>query len=145
MMDCKTQTFDDVTLTYAVSRISKQKPWLTLILPFGFKVDTAMAFFSYFADRYNLLTWQARLILAPQQVEVQPEQLTVEKHAKDLYTLMDALSIRQTDLVGYCSGAGIAIAAANMQGDRIARLALVTDCLYLAAQPLLQGVDTAPC
>ncbi|MDP5142184.1 alpha/beta fold hydrolase [Rheinheimera baltica] len=125
MMNCKTQLFDDVTLTYAISRISTQKPWLTLILPFGFKVDTAMEFFSHFADRYNLLTWQARLILAPHQVEVLPEQLTVAKHAEDLYTLMDALKIQQTDLVGYCSGAGIAIAAANMQSDRIGRLALV--------------------
>lgn len=125
MMETNTLKHTDVEITYAVSKCAGTKSWLTLILPFGFEVTTALPFFSYFSDKYNLLTWQARQILAPPQVEVEASKLTVQDHASDLLALLEHLDITRTDLVGYCSGAGIALGALSMRQEKFNRVALV--------------------
>ncbi|MFP3530293.1 alpha/beta hydrolase [Burkholderia sp. SIMBA_013] len=51
--------------------------------------------------------------------------MTPEAHVRDMCSVLDAFDVRKTDVVGFCSGAGIALVAATIEGHRIDRLALV--------------------
>ncbi|ENH6337388.1 alpha/beta hydrolase [Burkholderia vietnamiensis] len=100
------------------------RPFLTLILPFGLRVDAARTLFALLASEFNVLTWQGRSLcdrpLAPHE-----SGMTPEAHVRDMCSVLDAFDVRKTDVVGFCSGAGIALVAATIEGHRIDRLALV--------------------
>ncbi|WJG11189.1 hypothetical protein [Aliiglaciecola sp. LCG003] len=102
---------DGCQIKYAYSHSGKNNPWLVLILPFGLKNNLAKEFFSHFSDTYNIATWESRHILAPEGHQVTEGEMACEKHLSDLNELLDLLDIKTASLIGYCSGAGIAMAA----------------------------------
>jgi len=53
------------------------------------------------------------------------ETITADLHADDLVAVIDRFDLAPADVVGYCSGAGIALVAAAREPRRIGRLALV--------------------
>jgi pimeloyl-ACP methyl ester carboxylesterase len=120
-----TTSHDGLSLTYGHSEISAEKPWLVFILPFGLEVNVAQAFFSYFEAQYNIVTWQARSILSAKGVTLAKGELSVDNHVSDLLAVLADLNIEQCQLVGYCSGAGIALAAASNHCDKFSGLILV--------------------
>ncbi|KVL30852.1 alpha/beta fold hydrolase [Burkholderia sp. MSMB1835] len=99
-------------------------PFLTLILPFGLRVDAARTLCSLLASEFNVVTWQGRS-LCDQPPGPHESGLTPEAHVRDMCSVLDALGVRKTGVVGFCSGAGIALVAATIEGSRIDRLALV--------------------
>jgi pimeloyl-ACP methyl ester carboxylesterase len=104
---------DQIPLKYACERTACEKPWLALILPFGMKVALARAFFDFFRPRYNLVTWESRLIFEPTSRQVSVEDLSVDNHVRDLTAVLRACEVPHCIVVGYCSGAGVALAASN--------------------------------
>ncbi|MEI8703618.1 alpha/beta fold hydrolase [Pseudoalteromonas sp. B62] len=114
-----------ISLDYRISFYSEDVPWICLILPFGLKLDVANSFFDYFHNQFNIITYESRLILDSSSLQVIDGELTVENHVKDLMVVLNHKNIEDTILVGYCSGAGIALAAANQNPNRFSYLILV--------------------
>ncbi len=126
---------DGVTITYACSQIDPEKPWLTFIIPFGLRLELAWPFFQTFQEHYNVLSWESRLILSPPSRVIEEGELTVKNHTLDLMALLDTLGAEQSILVGYCSGAGIALSALNTDADRFSKLVLVNGEYVLFNDP----------
>jgi len=94
-------------------------------MPFGLSVDLAEAFFSFYQPRYDVVTWESRLILDSSEREVRPEDFAVINHVYDLMSVLYACRVSRAFLVGYCSGAGVGLAAANRFPQFFSSLILV--------------------
>lgn len=120
-----TDSYDGIALTFAHSEISSNKPWLVFILPFGLPLKVAEAFFAFFESNYNVVTWELRSILGSSETKSQKSDFSIEKHVADLSSVLTELNICKCDLVGYCSGAGIAMMAVNSHSEKFNSLILV--------------------
>ena len=118
------KTSDNQSLKYAYVKSDASKPWIVFIIPFALKTDLAKPFFDFFSGHYNIVTWESRLILDEVEEKPEPQFFNVEYQVQDLLDVMAALEIKQAHLVGYCSGAGIALCAINRAPDRFEHLVL---------------------
>ena len=118
-------SYDDIELICGLTDIDKKKPWLVFICPFGLKLQVADAFFEYFKGHFNIVTWESRLILAPSSINVHKSNLSVSQHVKDLLRVINSIAVDSVSLVGYCSGAGIALKAAIETPDLFNNIILV--------------------
>ena len=135
MMEQVTVVRDGVPIRYACSEQASEKPALLFIIPFGLRLDLAKPLFERFQDTYRVICWEARLILAPETQSVSQQDLTVDHHVADLFAVLDACGISQAHIVGYCSGAGIALAAVTARPDRFGAMVLVSGEYTLLNQP----------
>jgi len=69
--------------------------------------------------------------------------LTMEDHADDLVSLVDALDVEQVDLVGFSMGGYVALAFAERYPDRLRTVALVDTKSTEDAQATKEGRDAA--
>jgi len=115
---------DGVELKYAHCGLSG-RPCIALIMPFGLRVELAEAFFNFYKSRYDVVTWESRLILDSSAREVRPEDFAMLNHVYDLVSVLRACRVSRVALVGYCSGAGIGLAAANRFPQLFSSLTLV--------------------
>lgn len=115
---------DGVSLNYAISDYQEGKPWMALIIPFGLRVTIAKPFFDFFQPQYNIVSWESRLILSPDDRPAPPGAFELCRHVRDFEIVLTSCNIRRCVVVGYCSGAGIALGAANRYPQRISHLVL---------------------
>ncbi|RAP55675.1 hypothetical protein BTJ49_14980 [Oleiagrimonas sp. MCCC 1A03011] len=94
-------------------------------MPFGLRIELADAFFRFYQPHYDIVSWESRLILDPPGLETSLDNFAVENHVKDLVTVLRACQVSRAILVGYCSGAGIALAAASRFPKLVSTLILV--------------------
>jgi pimeloyl-ACP methyl ester carboxylesterase len=134
MLEHLTATRDGVQIRYACSEPPSAKPALLFVIPFGLKLDLAEPFFDRFKDFFRVICWEARLILAPAEHLVSQQELTVEHHVADLFAILDTCGVERAHIVGYCSGAGIALAAVNAKPERFGALVLVSGEYTLLGQ-----------
>ena len=125
MLEEKVLSHDGIYLNYAISKVKQGKPWLAFIIPFGWKLQMANKFFKFFEPQYNLITWESRSILDSSDRGVSENEFAIENHVMDLHTVLAEVDAKQFVVVGYCSGAGIALAAANRFPRLIGDLVLV--------------------
>lgn len=126
---------DGVSLNYAVSEYQEGKPWLALIIPFGLRVTIARPFFEFFQPQYNIVSWETRLILSPDDQPAPPGAFELQRHVKDFEAVLSACKVRRCVVVGYCSGAGVALGAANRYPQRISHLVLAHGEYVLLDEP----------
>lgn len=126
---------DGVNLNYAVSEYREGKPWMALIIPFGLRVTIARPFFDFFQPQFNIVSWESRLILAPDDEPAPPGAFELQRHIKDFDVILTACNVRKCVVVGYCSGAGIALGVANRYPHRISHLVLVHGEYVLLNEP----------
>lgn len=126
---------DGVSLNYAVSEYQEGKPWMALIIPFGLRVTIAGPFFDFFQPQYNIVSWESRLILSPEEEPAAPGAFELARHVKDFDVVLTSCNIRRCVVVGYCSGAGIALGAANRYPQRISHLILAHGEYVLLNEP----------
>lgn len=125
MINESIKSSDNTLIKYGYSNHIPDGPWLAFIIPFGLKLDHAQAFFNFFSQYFNVFCWESRLILDQGAGTVGAEDFAIEKHIQDMLLIMDCLKAEQATIVGYCSGAGIALAAANHSPSRFDSLVLV--------------------
>jgi len=111
-------------LRYAHAISGPDKPWITLVIPFGLEVQMASPFFEFFASHYNVCTWESRSILEDSTRECDVAEFSIDDHVADLLAVLDVLNVDESILVGYCSGAGVALAAINLAPNRFEELVL---------------------
>jgi len=116
---------DGFELKYAVSDVQADKPWIALIIPFGLKAKMASYFFEFFKPHYNIITWESRSILDSSNHSVVENEFSIENHIMDLHTVLATCQVKKFIMIGYCSGAGLALAAANRFPYLIESLILV--------------------
>src|ERR1035437_10207455 len=117
-------TSDNIQLKYAYSIRDLGNPWIMLIIPFGLDVGIASAFFEFFKSHYNICAWESRSVLEDSDRDCNVYEFSIDHHVADLLAVLDALSSEEAILVGYCSGAGIALAAINQEPNRFDQLIL---------------------
>jgi len=125
MIENKTESYDGLELKYAITDIQAGKPWIALIIPFGLKLVMARHFFEFFESQYNIITWESRSILEDSERLVSPNEFKIENHIDDLKKVLSVCPADKFTLVGYCSGAGLALAAANRYPQLLENLVLV--------------------
>ncbi len=135
MKEKNIHSHDGVPLNYVFSEEVVDGPWIVFVIPFGLKLHHVKAFFDFFKAHYNIFAWQARLILETDSYQVESGQLTVDNHAQDMLAIMDELQLDEVTPVGYCSGAGVALAAINMAPHRFNNLVLVNGEYTLMSKP----------
>ena len=126
---------DGVSLNYATSEYQEGKPWLALIIPFGLRVTIAKPFFDFFQPQYNIISWESRLILSPDEEPAPPGAFELQRHVKDFEVVLTSCNIRKCVVVGYCSGAGVALGAANRYPHIISQLVLAHGEYVLLNEP----------
>jgi pimeloyl-ACP methyl ester carboxylesterase len=131
----KCSSYDGVEITYGHTAIDVNKPWLVFIIPFGLEAQIAQPVFNTFSDQYNVLTWECRLIISDQELSQSGEQLSVANHASDLKRILEEVGAESATLIGYCSGAGLALAAASSYPNLFSKLALVNGDYVLRDNP----------
>jgi pimeloyl-ACP methyl ester carboxylesterase len=128
-------THDGIDLKVGYTGADSKRDWIVLIIPFGLELPMAKPFFDFFSGHYNVVSWEARSILDRSERPVARDELKVTKHAMDLKELLDARQIRQASLVGYCSGAGVALSAVNRWPHRFSSLVLAHGEYILLEEP----------
>jgi pimeloyl-ACP methyl ester carboxylesterase len=126
---------DGVHLSYAVGEYQEGKPWMALIIPFGLRVTIARPFFDFFQPQFNIVSWESRLILSPDEQPAPAGAFELQRHVSDFEAVLTTCNIRRCVVVGYCSGAGIALSAANRYPHRISHLVLVHGEYVLLNEP----------
>lgn len=116
---------ENVAIHYVIAQQKDNRPWVLYILPFGMELEFAAPFLDFFTPHFNVVTWEARQIIDEQNIDDSVIDLVTERHARDALHLMNVCNIEHATLVGYCSGAGIALLAANMAPTRFLHLILV--------------------
>lgn len=127
---------DGVRLNYATSEYQEGKPWVALIIPFAMRVSAAKPFFDFFKPQFNIVSWETRLILSDDEEPAPPGAFELHRHVKDFEVVLTACNIRKCVLVGYCSGAGIALGVANRYPQKISHLVLAHGEYVLLNEPV---------
>ncbi|WP_323121956.1 alpha/beta fold hydrolase [Burkholderia alba] len=123
-------SFDGRPLNVFYTGLSPDRPNVVLALPFGVRHAIADQFYAALAPHVNLITWESRFVL-DLRADASEDGFDVDYHVHDLVRVAshaNALLGRDgpTDVIGYCSGAGIGLLAATRHPDRVRRLALVS-------------------
>jgi pimeloyl-ACP methyl ester carboxylesterase len=124
-------SFDGRLLNVFHTAVKPQLPDVMLVLPFGMRQGLARQFYSVLAPRFNLVTWESRFVL-DLEADLLGEEIKASDHARDLLHVIEHFQRRRTppyhqfNVVGYCSGAGVALMGAALRPQWIRRLALVS-------------------
>lgn len=124
---------DGVIVEYATAQVAPEAPWVVLVLPFGTRVSVASKVVAALQN-FNVLTWSSRLVLSPLWEPVDRKSLALHRHLADLEDLLVLHGIERYQLVGYCSGAGVALVAARALARRPQQLILVNGEFVLFRQ-----------
>jgi pimeloyl-ACP methyl ester carboxylesterase len=124
MITATLTTSDGIGLRYAHTAEDGRKEWIVLIIPFGLDVRMAAPFFEFFGKHYNICAWESRSVLEDSDRECEVTEFSIDRHVGDLLAIMNTLGVQEGILVGYCSGAGIALAALNLAPNRFTDVVL---------------------
>lgn len=98
-------------------------PVVLICLPVGIQYAPMEPVVEALADDYRVLVAQTRWVSDDEVAELTPAHATdLKAHVDDLVTIVNHFGVQQAHLVGYCSGALIALAAAGRFGSRAASL-----------------------
>jgi pimeloyl-ACP methyl ester carboxylesterase len=128
-------TRDGIQLRYAYCTSDPANPWIALVMPFALDVQLAQPFFDFFHTHYNVCVWESRSILEDSPRECPVAEFSIDRHAEDLFAVLEALCVEEAILVGYCSGAGIALAAINLAPNLFSTLVLAHGEYTMLSQP----------
>lgn len=129
------RSFDDRALNVFHTPLSGAKEHVVVALPFGVRHAMADKVYAALAERYNVATWESRFVL-DHHADAPDARIDATMHVQDMKEVIDfllAAHVRPVHVVGYCSGAGIALLGAARYPDAIARLALVSGEFMLPA------------
>ncbi len=109
--------------------------------------SVARAAFETLKSAFNVVTWESRYILDLSQTFSGTEKMGPDEHVEDIVCILSALQIDRCYLVGYCSGAGISLLAAERHPEIFAKLVLVSGEYQLfrkghAATDYQRSIDT---
>ena len=122
MFETTIESFDRHAISVFHSDIVSHRPFVTIVLPFGLRPTAAAELYARLSPRFNVLTWQSRSIVDCSASVTDEVVLTPRMHANDMVQILRHFLVDTSDVVGFCSGAGIALLAAAEYQTMINRL-----------------------
>jgi pimeloyl-ACP methyl ester carboxylesterase len=119
------ESFDGYAISAFHSHLVSEKPYVIIVLPFGLRPKAASELYTRLSPQFNVLTWQSRSIVDCPASAAADVVLTPQMHANDMVQVLRHFRVRTSGVIGFCSGAGIALLAAAECRMMIDRLALV--------------------
>lgn len=135
MIERTISSHDGISLRYAVSELKEGRQYLFLILPFGMKAALARHFLEFFEDHYNVVALETRSVVEPSDRVLGEGECVLENHLQDFCTVLKASGTDSAILLGYCSGAGVAIAIAGKYPGMVEQLILIHGEYLLFDEP----------
>ena len=132
MRELQVASFDGVLLRVCHSALAAGREYLIIVLPLATKASFIRSAFDHFSGSYNVVTWEARLILEPEVEPRDPDSLSAKSNAADAGAVMDYFDVRSAFMIGYCSGAATALHTAASDAGRVKRLALVNGAYFMS-------------
>jgi pimeloyl-ACP methyl ester carboxylesterase len=102
------------------------KPTMLIVLPFGIPAEVARPAFEALEPKLNVVTWEGRYILNAALAFVGSEHVSPADYVRDVLAILHAVNVPSCSIIGYCSGAGIALLAATQHPDVFTDLILVS-------------------
>lgn len=124
MYETKLITADGCGLRVLHSSRKRASRHVVVVLPFGMRIEVAGACCEQLAKRFNVVAWEGRS-LCDELDMAREDALTPQAHINDLRALVELFGITRAEIVGFCSGAGIALLGASSGVDFIDRMVLV--------------------
>ncbi|WP_338871360.1 alpha/beta hydrolase [Myxococcus stipitatus] len=107
---------------------------VALVLPLATRPTFVERALQRLAQHFNVITWEARLLLEPEQGWSGDSALSLDAHARDALAVLDHFQVPRASLVGYCSGAALALRMAEAHAARFHKLVLVNGAYFLAPE-----------
>ncbi len=124
-------SFDQVMLKVVHSDLDSDRENLVIVLPLATKASLIRLAIDSLRGRYNIITWESRLILDPTILIRQPEALSIESSVRDLDAILAHFELETILLVGYCSGAATALHIASKRERHIHKMALINGAYFI--------------
>ncbi|WNG43368.1 alpha/beta hydrolase [Archangium minus] len=131
MNELDIESFDGVRIRAYHTPAAPGRDNLVIALPLATKPSFIQRVVASLSRHFNIITWEARLLLTPQAPLADKQALSTEAHVRDLNILLDHLGIQRTSLLGYCSGAAMALRIAAMDEGRLDKLVLINGAYFL--------------
>ena len=132
MKEVKVASFDEVIIRAYSPNTALNKEYLIIVLPLATRPSFIEASVNYLSRKYNVITWESRLILEPDVELTNKETISIESNIKDLDIILDYLNISSAFMIGYCSGAATALhIAASKHNTRIQKMALINGAYFM--------------
>ena len=132
MLKQKLCSFDGRELNVFYTPHSPGRKDVVFVLPFGVRAAIAERLYSALGSRFNLITWESRFML-DHEADAPDATIAAEMHARDLdHVIRHCASGAVADVIGYCSGAGVALLGAARHPNSIRQLVLVSGEYMLA-------------
>lgn len=104
---------------------------VAFVPPLGVPAEAFLPTLSTLADDFRIITWDTRGYPGPTD-DFDALDLSLSAHARDLLSIVDWVGGKTVRLVGYCSGAAVALSALRMRPGMSNRLALVCSALGIS-------------
>jgi ornithine cyclodeaminase/alanine dehydrogenase-like protein (mu-crystallin family)/pimeloyl-ACP methyl ester carboxylesterase len=114
---------------------SPHRPVALLCLPVGVEAFALDALIAALSGQFRVLVSQSRWVQDDGVIELEAHHnVSLGAHAADVVQIIDDLQLHDVHLIGYCSGALIALAAADKLGARVRSLTFCNGAYVLREQ-----------
>jgi len=97
---------------------------LALVNAYGMPIDLLVPLTKKLSNHFRVTTWESRG--CPSLAgELRRDQCRTATHARDMQAILNANNVDQIDLVGWCTGASVALRFAEMYPERVKTLTLL--------------------
>lgn len=124
-------SLDGVRLRMLHSDPDPRRRTLVVALPVGTRGSFLATPLAELKSVFNVVTWESRCILEEADEEGALPSLAPAAHVSDFELILDHLELETVSLLGYCSGAALALHLAAAT-KRVDRLVLVNGAYFLA-------------
>ncbi len=108
------------------------KPCVVLVNAYGMPVGLMLPLAQALSHKFHVLTWESRGV-PDVSASFNPLAVSVGDHAADLVALLDAHNVERAHVVGWCTGAQVALRFASDHSKRLQGLVLLNGCYTLPA------------
>jgi pimeloyl-ACP methyl ester carboxylesterase len=130
VQEARIASFDGVAIRAYSAGGTGGRECVLIALPLGAKPSLIEPAVSELARSYNVLTWEARLILEPEVELPDRAALSIQANVEDVTAILAAFEISSAFLIGYCSGAAVALHAAAASWGWLKGVALVNGAYF---------------
>jgi nucleoside-diphosphate-sugar epimerase/pimeloyl-ACP methyl ester carboxylesterase len=118
-------TSDGVVVTgYRTPPTPATRPALLICTAFGIPVDLWRSFIKRAASRYDVFVWDTRYL--PGTAPLESTDISVARHCQDGVEVLDHFGVERAHIIGWCTGAKIALRIAAENPDRVCSLTLLS-------------------
>jgi len=128
--ELRLESHDGVALRVYRSAPDPAKPALLIVLPATTMVALIGAAAERLARSFNLITWETRLVHDPAPAGDEASAMSLQANVGDLECVFRYFELSRAYLIGYCTGAPVALHAAARHPGWFPKLALVAGSYF---------------